>query len=96
MSRVERHLGLVWSRRQAASSKAVEPTPLGNLRPSDEDLSALVDLARRGRIRILLERLDTLEAKDAQLRPWLEHMRGLVRSYQIKAAQEFLHNQQRP
>jgi predicted ATPase/signal transduction histidine kinase/CheY-like chemotaxis protein len=93
--KLQRHLSLVWTRHAAqpgnqgeASSAGATAAPL--LRPSDEVIAAFLDRANRGRLRVLLEEVEQLEAQEPGLAPWLGELRSIALQFQVRAVQDFL------
>lgn len=89
LARIASFLDLEWiltEQRPHAADQGEAPV----LRPSAEDLAELLEQAQKGRVRGLLEHMQRLEDQDSRLGPWLGQLRALVRSFQMKAAQEFL------
>ncbi|HEY9615453.1 MAG TPA: cache domain-containing protein [Microcoleaceae cyanobacterium] len=58
--------------------------------PSPADLSRLLDLAMKGRLKALIEVLDELEQTDAQLQPFAQELRQLAKGFQIQKLRESL------
>ncbi|MGI0486184.1 cache domain-containing protein [Pantanalinema rosaneae CENA516] len=58
--------------------------------PAAEDLSHLLDLAMKGRLKALVEALDQLEQSNAQLLPFTQPIRQLAKGFQIAKIRELL------
>jgi signal transduction histidine kinase/CheY-like chemotaxis protein len=93
LEQISRHLGVEWIRGPSRLGVADDASTaaLGPMVPPPEEARArLLELAQKGSVRGLLQEIQRLEAQDARLRPWVGHLRALVRGFQLKDAQEFL------
>jgi predicted ATPase/signal transduction histidine kinase/CheY-like chemotaxis protein len=94
LAQIERHLGLTWARASSpgsAAERGAEPGPeAAFVAPPPEDRARLLEMARVGRVRAMLDELQRLEEQRPVTGPWLGQLRALVRGFQMKAAQEFL------
>lgn len=85
-----RHLGRLWIRSGGpgldAATVLLSHTEIAALaRPPAEALARLMDPAQRGRVRAHLDELQRLEEGDPELRPWIGQMRGLTKSFKLRA-----------
>ncbi len=60
--------------------------------PSQAELNALFDLVRRGDIDGLMAEANQLEANDAQLTPFVNHIRQLTKGFRVKELREFVNS----
>lgn len=58
--------------------------------PPPDEIAALLDLARRGNIKGILERAEKIERLDAKFIPFTTHMRKLATGFQVNQIQELL------
>lgn len=81
------HLSLTW----IFKPDEVLTDPLKNIiPPPEEELAALNELAQMGNLRKIRERLSQLERETTQFQPFIDHMREMVRRYEVKQIQAFL------
>ncbi|WP_438029841.1 AAA family ATPase [Sorangium sp. So ce233] len=98
--RLQRSLGLSWIRDERPG-QLPPPAQLTEAEiaalpcPQPDDMARLLDLSSRGRILELLEEARRLQEKDEQLRPWLDRLSALARSFQLKALRALLVNSRR-
>ncbi|MDI1478863.1 hybrid sensor histidine kinase/response regulator [Polyangium sp. y55x31] len=78
-----RRLDLEWIRGpRGTTEETKETTP--PIEPPADVMTELLDLAERGRIPELLQRLDAIEAEDARLSAWVAEVRALAESFQLR------------
>jgi CheY-like chemotaxis protein len=87
---IQRFLGVEWIRAEekAPVTAARENGPL--VPPSAEELALLARLVASGRVRNVVAEAVRMEETDPRLGPWLEQLRALVRTYQMRKLQEFV------
>ncbi|MDC0684888.1 AAA family ATPase [Sorangium atrum] len=91
-------LQLEW-KRQAGPGAAVTPPPMTDAEiglltpPSAEELSRLLDLADQGHVSGVLNELGRLDEADPRLGAWIEQVRAVARSFQIKRLRALLRAQ---
>jgi CheY-like chemotaxis protein len=97
LDKLARHLGIRWIRRQPLpSAPPVSEGAAGAAAPEElltlpaEELDALLDLARRGRVNPLLERVRALEQGGAHNTPFVRSVGRLARSFQLKELAGFI------
>jgi DNA-binding NarL/FixJ family response regulator len=84
---LRQHLGLEWVCADSAAQGATVATavaPASMLPLGPEDLAILLDLARCGDVKRLLEHLTRLEAGDARYAPFVAQVRTLAAGFQIQ------------
>ncbi|UQA56772.1 protein kinase domain-containing protein [Polyangium aurulentum] len=88
--KLERYLGLEWIRaEQKAPAKAAQQGgPL--VPPPPEELALLSRLVASGRVRTVAAEAARMEQSDPRLGPWLDQLRKLVQTYQMRKLQEFV------
>lgn len=92
---LERHLQLRWvlqedgDRQPSQTSKTVEQACPPEMVP-DTVIEELLHLARKGNLKDLKRRAETLEQDQPQLRPFTAHLQDLASQYQERALCEFL------
>ncbi|MGK3986006.1 hypothetical protein WME99_23355 [Sorangium sp. So ce136] len=88
--KIQRFLGVEWihTEEKAPVVAARESGPL--LPPSAEELALLSRLVASGRVRNVVAEAVRMEETDPRLGPWIEQLRGLVRTYQLRKLQEFV------
>jgi signal transduction histidine kinase/CheY-like chemotaxis protein len=62
----------------------------GLVLPSEADLSLLYDLSRKGLVHNLTQELERLEQKNPQLEDFIQEIRPLIKSFQLKKIRSFL------
>ncbi|MGK3983094.1 ATP-binding protein [Sorangium sp. So ce136] len=88
LEELERRLALTWVRGvgdddgNGDSNEARLREPV--VPPAPDEVARLVDLAERGRIPELVQRLAALEAEDPRLGPWIREVRGLAEEFRIR------------
>ena len=95
---LEHHLALTWVYADGAGPAVTdagvphpEPWDAAPLKiPTGDRLTALYDLAKRGRIRALEERLSDLAAEDKAWLPFVQTLRPLTQQFQVKELQRVL------
>jgi len=101
LDKLRRHLRIAWIYEQdpgagpasapAAAREAEAPSgPVPVVAPPPEALSALLDLANRGRVQALVEEAARLAQADPRLKPFAEQIRRLGADFQVKALRELL------
>ncbi|MDI1430131.1 AAA family ATPase [Polyangium sorediatum] len=88
--KIQRFLGVEWihAEEKAPVPAAQERGPL--VPPSAKELAVLSRLVMSGRVRNVVAEAARMEQDDPRLGPWLEQLRGLVRTYQMRKLQEFV------
>jgi signal transduction histidine kinase/CheY-like chemotaxis protein len=88
--KIQRFLHVEWihAEEKAPVTAARESGPL--VPPPAEALALLSRLVASGRVRKVVAEAARLEENDPRLGPWLEQLRGLVRTYQMRKLQEFV------
>ncbi|WP_437298915.1 protein kinase domain-containing protein [Sorangium sp. So ce426] len=88
--KIHRFLGVEWihAEEKAPVTAAREKGPL--VPPSAEELALLSRLVASGRVRNVVTEAVRMEETDPRLGPWLEQLRALVRTYQMRKLQEFV------
>ncbi|MDI1447274.1 AAA family ATPase [Polyangium sp. 6x1] len=86
--KLQRYLGVEWihAEKKAPAARASGPV----VPPSAEELALLSRLVTSGRVRNVIAEATRMEQNDARLGPWLDQLRGLVRTYQMRKLQEFV------
>lgn len=79
------HLKLTWS-----CEREVEERVTSLVAPCDEEIEKLIELARRGDIKHILEEADRLERDDASYARFAAEIRQLASRFQVKKISEFL------
>ena len=85
---LERHLKVEWVYQGDAPAEA--EVPIAFTLPNRDRLTALYDLAKRGRIQALQHMLTTLVDEDTALQPFAQSLEPLTQQFQIKAIQSLL------
>jgi predicted ATPase/signal transduction histidine kinase/CheY-like chemotaxis protein len=85
---LEQHLGLSWTKRASSPSGTVESA----LRPPDSLLVTVADLARRGRVREIVEEIDRLQKLEPQYASWFAGVRVLAQKFHLKELREMIAN----
>ncbi|MGK3959506.1 AAA family ATPase [Sorangium sp. So ce118] len=88
--KIQRFLGVEWihTEEKAPVAAARKTGPL--VPPSAEELALLSRLVVSGRVRNVVAEAVRMEEADPRLGPWLEQLRGFVRTYQLRKLQEFV------
>jgi hypothetical protein len=91
-------LQIEWIRRAEPGAAVTAPTmtdaEIGMLTPpSAEELSRLLQLADRGHVSGVLRELGRLEQADPRLGAWIEQVRAVARSFQVKRLRALLRAQ---
>jgi hypothetical protein len=88
--KIHRFLGVEWihAEEKAPVTAARENGPM--VPPSAEELALLARLVASGRVRNVVAEAVRMEETDPRLGPWLEQLRALVRTYQMRKLQEFV------
>ncbi|WP_437566953.1 ATP-binding protein [Sorangium sp. So ce542] len=92
LDKIQRHLGLTWrSRRDGPPSPGSTGEEIGRQsRPSTEQISALRELLRRGRVEELLAEAQKLEQAEPRLAGWMAQVRALAQAYKLRELRELL------
>ncbi|WP_437934376.1 ATP-binding protein [Sorangium sp. So ce341] len=92
LDKIQRHLGLTWrSRRDGPPSPRSPGEEIGrSSRPSTEQISALRELLRRGRVEELLAEAQELEQAEPRLAGWMAQVRALAQAYKLRELRELL------
>ncbi len=100
--KLQYHLELEWiyedSQRVNSQSSPVNSRNNGHSKieynewvvPDKEELDILWDLAMKGRIKHIIERIDSLEEMDKKLVPFAQHIRQLAKNYEIKKIRDII------
>ncbi|MDI3289451.1 AAA family ATPase [Polyangium sp. 15x6] len=88
--KIQRFLGVEWihAEKKAPVTGARASGPM--VPPSAEEIALLSRLVASGRVRIVMAEAARMEQNDPRLGPWLEQLRGLARTYQMRKLQEFV------
>lgn len=95
-AKIQTHLGLAWIYEptrdgpqipQVALPSDSPPLPPG---PPSEELSRLLDLARRGDVRTILTQLEIIEQTSTEFRLFVAEICRLARTFQVKQIREFI------
>ncbi|MEQ8996640.1 MAG: ATP-binding protein [Coleofasciculus sp. B1-GNL1-01] len=99
---LQHHLGLTWIYEPASGngsqSAAVKVTTYEQQKPGkpeaiifpEEELDILWDLAMKGRIKLLLEKIDSIESADNKFAPFAQYIRQLAKGFQLKKIRDFI------
>lgn len=99
---LQQHLGLTWIYEPASGngsqSATVKVTPYEQQKPGkpeaiifpQEELDILWDLAMKGRIKVLLEEIDSIERSDNKFAPFAQYIRQLAKGFQLKKIRDFI------
>ena len=79
LGRLQLHLDLQWLRRTKTFTPPAPPSVL----PSPEDLAALAELSAIGYVRGLHEKLDTILEHQPDAAPFINKVRGLLKSFRL-------------
>jgi len=96
LNSIQKLLGLEWIYEVPNESNQIHDiNPLkikcsGLVLPSIEDLHLLYDLSRKGLIHNLNQEMERIEKADRQLRPFIQEIRQLVKSYQLTKIRTFI------
>ncbi|MCC6559295.1 MAG: response regulator [Polyangiaceae bacterium] len=88
LQKLEEHLSIRWIRREAAAPAA--PPEEDVAAPPPEELDALLDLVKRGRVNPLLERGRALEQGDPRYGAFARSVGRLARGFQLKELAELI------
>jgi CheY-like chemotaxis protein len=91
LEKLEKLLGLEWIRDESApplTSRRAEEAPL--VAPPAEELTALLDLSNRGRVRNVIEEAGRLERADDRYGPFAARIRELAQGYKLKELSAFI------
>ncbi|MRG96616.1 AAA family ATPase [Polyangium spumosum] len=86
--KIQRFLGVEWIHAEEKAPGARVSGPL--VPPAAEELALLSQLVTSGRVRRVMAEAARMEQDDPRLHPWLEQLRGLVRTYQLRKLQDFV------
>lgn len=91
----EHHLGLSWTRRSSLDFETKESpqtmdSDLSSHRPPEKLLATMADLARRGRVREIVDEIDRLQMLEPQYAPWFAHVRELAQKFHLKELREMI------
>jgi FixJ family two-component response regulator len=90
LEKIQRFLGVEWTRAQDGAAAPGTQEGLALVPPSAEEIAMLSRLVASGRIRNVLVEAERMGETDPRLVPWIEKLRALARSYQMRKLQEFL------
>jgi CheY-like chemotaxis protein len=101
LQKLKKHLNLEWIYENSSEfSNPYSTTLIENgqekdnvnelIAPSCEELAILLDLVKKGRLPSILEYLEQLERVDEKFIPFAQHLRQLVKSFQVKKIRQFL------
>jgi signal transduction histidine kinase/DNA-binding NarL/FixJ family response regulator len=96
LAKIQAYLGLAWiyePTHEATQPIQAAPSldfPAWPPAPPLAELSQLLDLAKRGDVRAILNQLDAIEQTNDQVRPFVAEIRRLARNFQIKQIREFI------
>jgi CheY-like chemotaxis protein len=101
LQKLKKHLNLEWIYEDSSEfSNPYSTTLIENgqekdninelIAPSCEELAILLDLVKKGRLPSILEYLEQLERVDEKFIPFAQHLRQLVKSFQVKKIRQFL------
>ena len=97
IERLQVHLGLEWvyeesgvRRKEQPTNNSEQLTNLPVIAPSSEELAALFDLAMRGNLKGIVERVTKLEQLDAQFVPFSTQLRQLAKGFQERKIRQFI------
>ncbi len=96
LNSIQKLLGLEWIYAEPKESNQINDTNSlkikcsGLVLPSIEDLHLLYDLSRKGLIHNLNQEMERIEKADQQLRPFVQEIRQLVKSYQLTKIRTFI------
>lgn len=89
--KLQKHLGIEWIHESApAAQPPVDTTQESVVPPPREELLVLVDLARKGKIVAIGERIAKVEELGAQYRPFAAELRRLAKTFDMKQVKTFL------
>ena len=84
------HLGLEWEYEEEETAVIEEGVDSEWILPSEEELSVLMQLSLAGNLLGIGKRVDELLETDAQLKPFVLHLRQLVKEFKVGELQDFL------
>ncbi|MEQ9667009.1 ATP-binding protein [Coleofasciculus sp. G2-EDA-02] len=99
---LQRHLGLTWiyesasgngSQSVAVNITTTESKKMGKPEAiifPEEELDILWDLAMKGRINLILEKIDRIEQSDQKFAPFAQYIRQLAKGFQLKKIRDFI------
>lgn len=95
--KLQKHFQLEWvykEKRELAKEKAEnrdgQQPETSMAIPSLEELAILLDLAKKGRVKAILEQIDSLEQADESFVPFGQKIRQLAKTFQIPRIQQLL------
>lgn len=96
LEKLQFHLELEWSYEEDESqvSKGNKPENFQQslVVPSAEEIAALLNLAMKGDLKSIVERVDCLEELDVKYAPFSLELRQLAKGFKVKKIREFLKN----
>ena len=95
LNTMQHFLRLEWICREDTGHLSTSSAPIAGegrafVLPSIAERSLLLDLANRGKVGNLRKEADRLQQHDPRLGPWLDELRTLARTFQIRKLQECL------
>ncbi|GET41262.1 hybrid sensor histidine kinase/response regulator [Microseira wollei] len=95
LERLRVHLGLEWIYEEKEEVEKIKDENQQSLQtaivpPPREQVNALLDLAMRGNIKAILERVALIEQLDEKFVPFVTEVRKLAKGFQVKQIREFL------
>jgi signal transduction histidine kinase/DNA-binding NarL/FixJ family response regulator len=95
LSSIQKLLDLEWTYEALEESSSIQENSLtikcsGFIIPSIEELNLLYDLSRKGLIRNLNQEMERIEKADQQLKPFIQEIRQLLKSYQLNKIRSFI------
>ncbi len=96
LNSIQQLLGLEWiyevpkDLHQTHDISSLEIKCSGLVLPSIEDLCLLYDLSRKGLVNNLNQEMERIEKLDLQLKPFIQEIRQLVKSYQLIKIRSFI------
>jgi CheY-like chemotaxis protein len=96
LNSLQQILGLTWVYESESQKSEAQPqeSPIircsGLILPSEAELSALYELSRKGLVYNLSQELERLEQQNLQLKDFVQEVRPMVKSFQLKRVRSFL------
>jgi signal transduction histidine kinase/CheY-like chemotaxis protein len=96
LNSLQQILGLTWVYESESQKSEAQPQELpiircsGLILPSEAELSALYELSRKGLVYNLSQELERLEQQNLQLKDFVQEVRPMVKSFQLKKVRSFL------